>query len=248
MSLWSWLRLAACLWLLRKGIRIAWWVVLGLITLAAWPVTIVAAAGAGAAWLRGWVPVRLGRTAACFLPFTGTWLVLEAARLDSWRAIAPALAGDWVRGWRPLTALGMGAAFLRMSLVAIPAGLALAALAWWWRNYAMNSGIGGWLASAPITFDARQWKRQVRRAGGVNKAPGSVPLLGRGGLIPVGGTIRAIGHRWHPVFSVPYTACGRHMVIVGATGRGKTNLMMRLQAGWFTAALDTARAGRAAVG
>ena len=61
---------------------------------------------------------------------------------------------------------------------------ALAALAWWWRNYAMNSGIGGWLASAPITFDARQWKRQVRRARGVNKAPGNIPLLRRGGLIP----------------------------------------------------------------
>jgi hypothetical protein len=43
-----------------------------------------------------------------------------------------------------LTGLGVTGAFLRMSLVAIPAGLALAALAWWWRNYAMSSGIGGW--------------------------------------------------------------------------------------------------------
>ena len=34
------------------------------------------------------------------------------------------------------------------------------------------------------------------------------------------------------------------MVIIGATGSGKTNLMMRLQAGWFTATLGTARAGR----
>ena len=59
------------------------------------------------------------------------------------------------------------------------------------------------MASAPITFDARQWKRQVRTARGLTEAPGAVPLLARGGRIPVGGTIRAIGHRWHPVFSHP---------------------------------------------
>ena len=76
------------------------------------------------------------------------------------------------------------------------------------------------MASAPITFDARQWKRQVRTARGLTSAPGAVPLLARGGRIPVGGTIRAIGHRWHPVFTMPATACARHMVIVGATGSG----------------------------
>jgi hypothetical protein len=108
----------------------------------------------------------------------------------------------------------------------------------------MSSGIGGWLASAPITFDARQWKRQVGRAGEVNKAPGAVPLLARGTLIPVGGTIRTIGHRWRSVFSVPAAACTRHMVIVGATGSGKTNLMMRLQTGWFTTTRRTAQAMR----
>src|SRR5260370_38008839 len=99
------------------------------------------------------------------------------------------------------------------------------------------------MASAPIVFDARQWKRQVRAATGRTAAPGSVPLLTSKGRIPVGGTIRTIGHRWRPVFTLPYTACNRHMVIIGATGSGKTNLMIRLWAGWFTAALDTARAG-----
>jgi len=127
---------------------------------------------------------------------------------------------------------------------AIPAGLVLAALAWVWRIYALTTGIGGWLASAPITFDARQWRRRVRAAKGRTAAPGAVPLLSRGGRIPVGGTIRAIGHRWHPVFAVPDTACARHMVVVGATGSGKTNLMIRLWAGWFTATLTAARAGR----
>jgi hypothetical protein len=128
----------------------------------------------------------------------------------------------------------------------IPAGLGLAALAWSWRNYAMSSGIGGWLASAPVRFDAWQWKRQVGRAGEVNKAPGAVPLLTRGTLISVGGTIRTIGHRWRSVFSVPAAACTRHMIIVGATGSGKTNLMMRLQTGWFTATRRAAQAARPA--
>ena len=100
------------------------------------------------------------------------------------------------------------------------------------------------MASAPVTFDARQWKRQVRTAQGLTEAPGAVPLLARGGRIPVGGTIRAIGHRWHPVFTLPAAACARHMVIVGATGCGKTNLMIRLWAGWFTATLEAALAGR----
>ena len=49
------------------------------------------------------------------------------------------------------------------------------------------------MASAPVTFDARQWRRQVRAAQGRTAAPGSVPLLARGGRIPVGGTIRAVG-------------------------------------------------------
>ena len=138
--------------------------------------------------------------------------------------------------------------FLLVAPVAIPAGLGLAALLWGWRIYALTTGIGGWLASAPITFDARQWKRQVRTARGWTAAPGSVPLLARGARIPVGGTIRAIGHRWHPVFTVPHAACARHMVIVGATGSGKTNLMMRLWAGWFTAALAAARAQNAGRG
>ena len=34
------------------------------------------------------------------------------------------------------------------------------------------------------------------------------------------------------------------MVVVGSTGSGKTNLMIRLWAGWFTATLQAARKGR----
>jgi hypothetical protein len=140
--------------------------------------------------------------------------------------------------------LGLTRTFLLLAPAAIPAGLGLAALAWTWRIYAITTGLGGMLASAPITFDARQWKRQVRTARGRIAGPGAVPLLAGSGRIPVGGTIRAIGHRWHPVFTVPFAACARHMVIVGSTGSGKTNLMIRLWAGWFTAALTAARTGQ----
>ena len=206
--------------------------------------TLVTVTGYAAAWLRGWPPVRLGRAAATPLPTTVIWLAAEGARQHTWRAIAMAPVRDWAHGWHHLTAIGVTRTFLLVAPVAIPAGLGLAALLWGWRMYALTTGIGGWLASAPITFDARQWKRQVRTARGWTARPGSVPLLARGARIPVGGTIRAIGHRWHPVFTVPHAACARHMVIVGATGSGKTNLMMRLWAGWFTAALAAARAGR----
>jgi len=134
--------------------------------------------------------------------------------------------------------------FLLLAPLAVPAGLALAGLAWAWRTYAITTGLGGITASAPITFDARQWRRQVRTAKGLTEAPGAMPLLVRGGRIPVGGTIRAIGHRWHPVFTIPAAACARHMIVVGATGSGKTNLMIRLWAGWFTATLAQTRAGK----
>ena len=60
-----------------------------------------------------------------------------------------------------------------------------------------TAGLAGITASAPITFDRRQSRRQVRAAKGLTKTAGPVPLLAQGGKIPVGGTIRAIGHRCH---------------------------------------------------
>jgi hypothetical protein len=72
----------------------------------------------------------------------------------------------------------------------------------------------------------------------------SVPLLTRRQIITIGGTIRAMACRSKPVFTIPVSASARHMVIVGATGSGKTNLMIQLRAGWFTAALDAHYAGR----
>ena len=68
-----------------------------------------------------------------------------------------------------------------MAPVAVPAGLALAAALWAWRIYAITTGLAGQTASAPVSFDARQWRHQVRTARGRAAAPGTVPLLtGRG--------------------------------------------------------------------
>ena len=238
MTPWAWLKFTIFLWLLRKTVKLTGWLLLAAAVIAAWPVTVVAAAGYAAAWLRGWPPVRLYRTAAWALPATARLAGRPGgphARAGARRCWLPAGRGRTAGATWPRRALGR--AFLLLAPVALAGGLALGGLLWAWRIYAITTGLGGITASAPIIFDARQWNRQARTALGLTKAPGAVPLLARGGLIPVGGTIRAIGHSWHPVLALPAASCARHMVIVGATGSGKTNLMIRLWAGWFTATL-----------
>ena len=243
MTLWSWLKLFVALWLLRKIAKITGWLLLAAVAVAAWPVTLTAAAGYLTAWLRGWPAVQLYRTAAWTLVITGAWLTVLEVLVPGWAA-ASVPGRAWADGWDQLSAGSVAGAFMQVAPAAIPAGLVLGGVLWAWRNYAITTGLGGITASAPMTFDARQWRRQVRTAKGQIAAPGAVPLLRRGGVIPVGGTIRAIGHRWHQVFTIPATSCARHMVVVGSTGSGKTNLMIRLWAGWFTATLQGSRAGR----
>ena len=202
MSVWAFVKLTVCLWLLRKMIKAGGWLLLAAIAVAAWPVTLVALAGYAAAWLRGWPPARLRRTAAWALLPSGTWLAIRAARLGAWRPVALTPVQEWERGWSHLAAVNLTRAFLLLAPSAVPAGLALAALAWAWRIYAITTGLGGIMASAPITFDARQWRRQVRTAKGLTSAPGAVPLLGRGGADP--------GRRHHPVHRPPLAARVHH--------------------------------------
>ena len=244
MSVWSWLKLATALWLIRNAARLGSRLLAAAAVIAAWPLTLIAAAGYVVAWRRGWPPARLRRAAAWTLAGTAAWLAVSAPRLRAWRASALALVRAWEHGWPHPGLLAAGRIFVLLAPVTLPVGLGLAAALWAWRNYAVTAGLGGITASAPVTFDARQWRRQVRTAKALIDAPGAVPLLARGRKIPVGGTIRSVGHRWEPVFALPPAACGRHMVIVGATGSGKTNLMIRLWAGWFTGTLDAARAGQ----
>ena len=242
MTVWAWLKLTACLWLIRKAFKLTWWLLLTVAAIAAWPVTVVTAAGYTAAWLRGWPPVRLYRAAAWSLPVTAAWLITLEIQVPAFLA-ARDPRRTWAGGWDHLTADRLAGVFAALAPAVLPAGLVLAGLVWAWRNYAITAGLGGKMASAPITFDARQWGRQVRTAQGLTHAPGAVPLLSRGNKIPIGGTIRAIGHPWHPVFTLEPGACARHMVIVGSTGSGKTNLMIRLWAGWFAGTLQASRAG-----
>src|SRR5689334_2528484 len=239
-TVWAWLKLTTALWLIRKAFRLTWWLLLAVAAIAAWPVTVVTAAGYTAAWLRGWPPVRLYRAAAWSLPVTAAWLITLEIQVPGFLA-ARDPRRTWAGGWDHLTTARLAGVFAALAPAVLPAGLALAGLVWAWRNYAITAGLGGKMASAPITFDARQWGRQVRTAQGLTHAPGAVPLLARGNKIPVGGTIRAIGHPWHPVLTLEPGACARHMVVVGSTGSGKTNLMIRLWAGWFTATMASFR-------
>jgi hypothetical protein len=243
-SVWSWLKLTACLWLLRKAFKALRWLLLFAMVVAAWPLTLIAVAGYAAAWWRGWPPAKLRRDAAWALITPPVWLAVAALHPARLRTAALAGIRAWQHGWPYPTVLGAAREFVLLAPATVPAGLGLAAGVWAWRNYSITAGLAGITASAPITFDRRQWRRQVRTAKGLTEAPGAVPLLTRGRKIPVGGTIRTAGHRWHPVFALPAAACARHMVIIGATGSGKTNLMIRLWAGWFTATLDAWWAGR----
>ena len=236
MSIWSWLKLTAALWLLRKGFKAFGWVLLAALMVTAWPLTLAAGIGYLAAWLRGWPPARLRRAAAWALPMTAVYAIGQAIRLHAWQAVTLAPVDDFGRAWRLLAAGSMPRAGLLVAPVAVPAGLAIAAALWARRIYAITTGLAGHTASAPITFDARQWRRQARAARGRAAAPGTVPLLTPRGNVVIGPVIRAIRHPWRPTLTVPYRSFGRHAVIIGSSGSGKTNLMMRLWAGWYAAA------------
>ena len=234
--MWSWFKFTAALWLIRVSVKAFGWFLIAAAAIAAWPLTAVAAIGYLAAWLRGWPPSRLWRAAAWALPMTAVYAIGEALRLHAWQAVALAPINDWANAWGLLAAHAMLRAGLLVAPVAVPAGLAIAGVLWAWRIYAITTGLAGLTASAPIEFDARQWRRQERAARGRTAAPGSVPLLTRRGLIVIGATIRTVRHPWRPILSVPYRSFARHSVIVGSSGSGKTNLMMRSWAGWYAAA------------
>jgi hypothetical protein len=219
-SVWSWLKLTVCLWLLGKAVKAAGWLAAFAAVIAAWPLTLVIAAGYLTAWWQGRPPAWLRRAAAWSLVMPLAWLAAAAARPGRLRAVTLAPVRAWQHGWPYPAMPGAAREFALFAPATVPAGLALAAALWWWRNYAITAGLSGITASAPITFDRRQWKRQVRTAKGVTDAPGAVPLARQGEKIPVGATIRAVGCRWDPVFTLPAAACARHMVIIGATSHG----------------------------
>jgi hypothetical protein len=167
-----------------------------------------------------------------------------AMRDHAWRAVVLAPVRDWQQASRLLLHADIPRALLLVAPVAVPAGLAAGAAVWAWRTWSVMAGVSGRSAFAPAIFDARQWHRQARAARGALAAPGTLPLVTSAGTVPVGPVIRAVGRRWTPVLAVPAASFARHMVIVGASGTGKTNLMIRLWAGWYAAALAASRRGK----
>ena len=244
MTVMSWLRLTISLWLLRMAVKAAGWVLLVAVAVALWPVTLVTAAGYTAASQRGWPPSRLRHAAAASVIVTAVYTAADVIGQHAGRAAALAPVHAWTHGWHR-DAVAVAGMFVAVAPVAVPAGLLLAAGLWAWRNYAVEAGIGGWMASAPVTFE--QPAVEDGRSAPPRAAP---PPPARSRCCPGGAASRSAARsaRWPaaatPVFAVPAEACARHMVIVGATGTGKTNLMIRLWAGWFTAALDAFYAGK----
>jgi hypothetical protein len=234
--LWAYFQFRAFVWLLRLTGRLLVFAAMVAVLVAAAPVTLVAALGLAGAWLRGWPPARLRRAAVWALPMTAVYLAGRAVQARTWQALALAPVRDYLTAWHAVAAGRVVTAFVLVAPVAVPAGLAAASGLWAWRIYALETGLSGRTASAPVIFDARQWKRQARAARARITAPGSAPLADRHGRVVMGATIRAVGHRWRPVLAVPYAAMGRHQVVIGASGSGKTNLMIRTWAGWYAAA------------
>jgi hypothetical protein len=210
---------------------------------AAGPAAIVAAYSYGLAWLLGWPPRRLYRAAAWCAPMVAVFLAAQAARTGRWGDIWREPFSAWRRMWELAASGSAGAGLVTAAPVAIPAGLLIGGLAWSYRVFSMQTGSGGLSATAPITFDLRQWRHQARAARARIAAPGAVPLIGRGGDIIAGAVIRTVQHPARTIARIPYPRLRSHQVVIGTTGSGKTTLLLRLWAGFVAVAWQRFAAG-----
>jgi hypothetical protein len=174
-SIWSWLKLTAALWLIRKAFKAFGWLLVAAAAIAAWPLTTVAALGYLTAWLRGWPPSRLWHAAGWALPMTAVYAIGQALQLHAWQAVALAPVDDWGQAWRLLAGHAMLRAGLLVAPVAVPAGLAASGGLWAWRIYAVTTGLAGHSPASPVLFDERQWRRQARTALGQVTRPARCP-------------------------------------------------------------------------
>jgi hypothetical protein len=162
-----------------------------------------------------------------------------------WFRVAAAPYRAWLAMWQLAEHGHLAAAALSAAPPAIPLGILAGGLAWAYRLFRMETGTGGLTPAAPAAFDTRLWRRQVRTAKALLTAPGAVPLLSRGGHVVTGATIRSVRHRAGRTAAIPYERLRSHQVVIGATGTGKTTLLLRLWAGFMAAGLRRYAAGTA---
>ena len=160
-----------------------------------------------------------------------------------WFRVAAAPYRTWDAMWRLVEHGQLIAAAVAAAPPAIPLGIIVGAACWAYRRFRMRSGAGGLTPEAPGAFDTRQWRHQVRTARALIAAPGSLPLLSRGGHVVAGATIRTVRHRAGLAAAIPYERLRSHQVVIGSTGTGKTTLLLRLWAGFMAAGLRRYAAG-----
>ena len=160
-----------------------------------------------------------------------------------WVRVAAAPYRAWLAMWQLAEHGHLAAAALAAAPPAVPLGILAGGLAWAYRLFRMETGTGGLTPAAPAVFEARLWRRQVRTAKALLTAPGAIPLLSRGGHVVAGATIRSVRHRAGRTAAIPYERLRSHQVVIGATGTGKTTLLLRLWAGFMAAGLRRYAAG-----
>jgi hypothetical protein len=212
---------------------------------AAAPVTVVALIGLTTAWVRGWPPARLLRAAELCVPMVVVWLAAVGLQRHALLPVVRAPYDAWLAIWHARSAGGYLTELMLSAPAAVPLGLLAAALGWSLRIRSMTTLAGGSSPAAAITFDQRQWRRQVRTARARIAAPGAVPLLAPGGEFLVGAVIRAVGHPARALTQLPARRLRSHQIVVGTTGTGKTTLLLRLWAAFMATGLREHAAGRA---
>ena len=170
------------------------------------------------------------------------WLAAIAVT-RGWGSAIQAPYQAWRAMWRDGAAGSYAAAAAVIAPAAIPAGLAVAGLAWSYRIRSMEAGSGGLSPAAAAAFDLRQWRHQARTARARIAAPGSVPVTSNNGDLIAGAVIRVVGHPARRLAALPYHRIRSHQVVIGTSGTGKTTLLLRLWAGFVASALHRYSAG-----
>ena len=200
---------------LRVTARLARVVAVLAVAVGLLPVALVTATSVAVAWRQGWRPARLYRAAAWCLPMVAVWL---AATMLTRHSLWP--AADTPRlAWVAILRHGnFAAAAVLVAPAAIPLGLLAAGWAWSRRLASMAAGAGGRSPAAAASFDARQWRHQVRSAQARIAAPGAVPLLTARGDFVAGAVIRAVGHPPAALTRLPADRLRSHQIVIGGSG------------------------------